>query len=93
MKKYTYPAVLYRDEERDVYIIAMFDLGIVAEGDTMEEAHKAARESLDTYIECAYGFDLDLPEASSFEAVIKAHPKELCVLVESSTINKKHKAI
>ena len=93
MKKYTYPAVLYRDEERDVYILAMFDLGIVSEGDTIEEAHKRGRESLDTYIECAYGFDLELPEPSSFEDVIKAHPKELCVLVESSTINKKHKAI
>lgn len=92
MKKYTYPAVLYFDEEEKCYIIAMFDLGLVSIGETVEEAHNNARELLDNYLECSFAFECDIPEPSPFETVIATHPKELCVLVES-TINDKNKAV
>lgn len=92
MKKYTYPAVLYYDEEEKCYIIAMFDIGLVTSGETVEEAHQHAREILDSYLECAFAFETDIPEPSPFDVVIKTHPKELCVLVES-TLDDKNKAV
>ena len=92
MKKYTYPAVLFFDEEEKSYIIAMFDLGLVTSGETVEKAHESAREMLDSYLECAFAFGCDIPEASSFEVVVQTHPKEICVLVES-TLNDKNKAV
>lgn len=92
MKKYTYPAVLYFDDEEKCYIIAMFDLGLVTSGETVELAHKNAREMLDSYLECSFAFESEIPEPSDFETVIKTHPKELCVLIES-TLNDKNKAV
>ena len=92
MKKFTYPAVIFYDEEEKAYIIAMFDIGLVTSGETVEEAHENARTMLDNYLECAFAFECEIPEPSSFEAVIKTHPKEICVLVES-TLNDKNKAV
>lgn len=92
MKKYTYPAVLFYDEEDKVYIIAMFDLGLVTDGGTVEDAHRKAREMLDSYLECAFAFDCEIPEPSAFDVVVETHPKELCVLIES-TLNDKNKAV
>ena len=92
MKKFTYPAVLYFDDEEKCYIIAMFDIGLVTSGETVEMAHNNAREMLDAYLECAYAFETDIPEPSSFDVVCKTHPKEMCVLVES-TLNDKNKAV
>ena len=92
MKKFTYPAVLYFDEEEKNYVIAMFDLGLVTSGETVEVAHANARAMLDSYLECAYAFDCDIPETSPFDVVVETHPKDLCVLVES-TLNDKNKAV
>ena len=92
MKKFTYPAVLFFDEEEKSYIIAMFDLGLVTSGETVEDAHNSARSMLDSYLECAFAFDMEVPEPSAFETVVSTHPKELCVLVES-TLNDKNKAV
>jgi len=92
MKKYTYPAVLYFDDVEKEYIIVMFDLGIISTGETVELAHENARQTLDSYLEAAFAFDCEIPEPSTFEVVAQAHPKEICVLVES-TINEKNKAV
>ena len=92
MKKYTYPAVLYFDDKENEYIIAMFDLGIVTSGETVEQAHENARSMLDSYLECAFAFDCEIPEPTSFEVVSQVHPKEICVLIES-TLNDKNKAV
>ena len=92
MKKYTYPSVLYFDESENEYIVAMFDLGIVTSGETVELAHQNARAMLDSYLECAFAFGCVIPEPTSFDVVTKTHPKEICVLVES-TLNNKNKAV
>jgi len=92
MKKFTYPAVLYFDDEEKNYVIAMFDLGLVTSGETVEDAHANARAMLDSYLECAFAFDCDIPEPSPFDVVVETHPKDLCVLVES-TLNDKNKAV
>lgn len=92
MRKFTYPAVLFFDDEEKSYIIAMFDLGLVTNGETVEEAHTNARAMLDSYLECAFAFDCEIPEPSPFDVVVATHPKELCVLIES-TLNDKNKAV
>ena len=80
MKKFTYPAVLFFDEEEKCYIIAMFDLGLVTSGETVEQAHKNAREMLDSYLECAYAFETEIPEPSSFDVVVKTHANLLLMI-------------
>ena len=92
MRKFTYPAVIFYDNEEKAYIIAMFDLGLVTSGETVEQAHNNAREMLDSFLECAFAFDGDVPEPSSFDVVVQTHPKEICVLVES-TLDDKNKAV
>lgn len=92
MKKFTYPAVLFYDNEEKCYIIAMFDIGLVTSGETVEKAHENARSMLDSYLECAFAFECDIPEPSSFDVVVETHPKEICMLVES-TLNDKNKAV
>ena len=92
MKKYTYPAVLYYDDEEKNYIIVMYDLALITSGETVEEAHANARAMLDSYLECSFTFNTDIPEPSSYDVVVSTHPKEICVLVES-TINDKNKAV
>ena len=59
MKKFTYPAVLYFDEEEKCYIIAMFDLGLVTSGETVELAHENATKNIDAYLECAFAFEIE----------------------------------
>ena len=92
MKKYVYPAVVYYDEEAHVYVISIEDLGVIVEGDTVEEAHRRAGKFMDTYLQTALREELDVPEATPFDDMVSAHPKEMVVLVES-TINNKNKAI
>ena len=83
MKKYVYPAVVYFDEEAQVYVIYVEDLGIIVEGDTVEEAHKRASKFMDIYLTTALREELEIPEASEFEKVVANHPKEMVVMVES----------
>jgi len=92
MKKYVYPAVVYYDEDAAVYVISIEDLGIIVEGDTVEEAHRRAGKFMDTYLETAMKQELEIPDATEFESMVAAHPKEMVVLVES-TLNNKNKAI
>lgn len=92
MKKFVYPAVVYYDEDALVYVIHIEDLGIVVEGDTVEEAHKRAGQFMDVYLETALKEELEITEPTEFDKMVSNHPKEMVVLVES-TLNNKNKAI
>ncbi len=92
MKKYVYPAVVYYDEEAQVYVICIEDLGVIVEGDTVEEAHKMAGKFMDIYLQTAIREELEIPEATKFDEVVAKHPKEMVVLVES-TLDNKNRAI
>ena len=52
MKRYTYPAVFYYDEEYNDYAVEFSDICIYAEGNTMEEAYKNAQDYLVAYLDC-----------------------------------------
>ncbi|HBP44115.1 MAG TPA: hypothetical protein DD621_05595 [Clostridiales bacterium] len=83
MKKFVYPAVLFYYAEEKQYTIAMFDIEVFAEGKTVEEAVNVAQVYLDKYLECAFSYGIDIPEATPFETMIDRYPKNLVVLVES----------
>ncbi len=92
MKKFVYPAVLFFDEAENQYTIAMFDIEVYAEGKTVEEAVSAAQDYLNKYLECAFAYEVEIPEATPFEQMIDMYPKNLVVLVESK-LNDKNKAV
>ena len=83
MKAYVYPAVLYKDEEVGGFTIAIFDLSLFNEGDTVEEAHKIMQSMLVSYVETCLKYGIELPPPSDFNKVIEANPKNLCILVEA----------
>ena len=84
MKKYTYQAVVFYDEENDKYILSLYDMGLMEEGDTVEEVHEKCKKSLGLFLRCAKVFESEVPEASTFESVMQKYPKNLCILVETS---------
>ncbi len=92
MKKFIYPAVVFYDEEVNVYALSIDDLGIVVEGESVEEAHKRGEQFLSAYIECALNNDYEIPEPTEFDVVSRNNPKEICVLVEA-TFNDKLKPV
>ena len=83
MKKFVYPAVLFYYEEEKQYTIALFDIEVFAEGQTVEEAVNTAQVYLDKYLECAFSYGVDIPEPTPFGDMIDRYPKNLVVLVES----------
>ena len=88
MRKFVYPAVVYFDEEAQVYVICIEDLGVIVEGDTVEEAHSRAGKFMDIYLTTAIREELDIPEATEFDKVVSNHPQEMVELVETTLDNK-----
>lgn len=63
MKDLIYPAVLYQDEETGFYTIAIHDLAIVTQGETVEDAFINAKDYLNEMYRCAvkFGCEIDAP--------------------------------
>jgi len=76
MKDLVYPAVIYKDENNMGYTIAIHDLGIVTDGETVVDAYIKAKEYLCAMVDCAIKFDCDIESPSDFEAVYKKNTKE-----------------
>ena len=83
MKAFVYPAVLFKDEEVGGFTIAIFDLSLFNEGDTVEEAHKVMQSMLTSYVNTCLKHGIELPPPSDFNKVIEENPKNLCILVET----------
>lgn len=95
MRKYVYPAVIYYDEESQVYVLAIEDLGLYVEGDSVEEAHARGEQFLGTLLEQSFldgCTEEDLPAPKDYEEVCKENPKNKCVLVQA-TLDSKNKAV
>lgn len=82
MKKIVYPAVLFHDDENNIYVMSIDDLYIVGEGDSVEEVHEDVQDALNRYIEGSLRYDLDLVEPTKFEDIRKKYPNKLVMLVE-----------
>lgn len=92
MKKFVYPAVLFYDKVEKKYTIAMFDIEVYAEGNTVEEAVGNAQLFLNKYVEIAAAHSIEIPIPTDFEQMIDMYPKNMVVLVESK-LDDKNRAV
>ena len=87
MKELVYPAVLYKDEETGSYTIILKDLGIVTDGETVEDAYIRAKGHLCAMVDCAIKFDCDIEAPSDFEKIYtdnnKGKKKNIVLLVDA----------
>ena len=87
MKNLVYPAVLYKDEETGNYTIILKDLGIVTDGETVEDAYIRAKGHLCAMVDCAIKFDCDIEAPTDFVTVYKENnsgkEKNIVLLVDA----------
>ena len=79
---YIYPAVVYKENEDEPFVMVLPDVNIVCEGDTIEEALVEARSQLKIYLKCVIKFGANLTRATDFEEFRKEHSKDIILLVE-----------
>ena len=75
MKDLVYPAIIYKDENNQGFTIAIHDLGIVTDGETVVDAYIKAKEYLCAMVDCAIKFDCDIEAPSDFEVIYKKEQK------------------
>lgn len=91
MKELVYPAILYKDDEKGTntgaYTIFIQDLGIVADGDTVEEAYIRGKAQLCSLVDCAIRCDSEIEAPTDFEIVYKENNngkvKNIVLLVDA----------
>ena len=88
MKTFKYPAVIFVDNETGTSVMAIYDLSLFTEGDTVEEAHKKMEELLATHMSIALKNNLTFNEPTPFNTVVANYPKQICVLVDAKLDNK-----
>ena len=82
MKKYVYPAVVYYDEDNAKYVMQIEELGLIAEGDTMEDAHEKLGMFLSQYLITSIMFDIEVSEPQEYSSVQSNNPNKTVILVE-----------
>ena len=79
MKNLVYPAVLFKDDESGTntgaYTIMIEDLGIVTDGETVEDAYIRAKSQLNALVDCAIKFDCDIEAPTDFITIYKKYNK------------------
>ena len=79
---YIYPAVVYKENEDEPFVMVLPDVNIVSEGDTIEDALREAREQLKIYLECVKTFDTYLAKPTDFMKFREKYKNEILLLVE-----------
>lgn len=79
---YIYPAVVYKENEDEPFVMVLPDVNIVCEGDTIEEALQEARAQLKVYLECVNSFGANLAKATDFMKFREKYKNEILLLVE-----------
>ncbi|MGN1227090.1 MAG: type II toxin-antitoxin system HicB family antitoxin [Christensenellales bacterium] len=79
---YIYPAVVYKENEDEPFVMVLPDVNIVCEGDTIEEALTEARSQLKTYLKCVKSFGSTLAKATDFMKFREKYKNEILLLVE-----------
>lgn len=82
MKNFTYPAVIFTDQDTGSAVIAIYDLSLFTEGESVEEAHASMEGLLAAHMSYALKNNLTYNEPTPFKDIVKDYPKQLCVLVE-----------
>jgi len=79
---YIYPAVVYKQDETEPFVIVMPDVNIVCEGDTVENALIEAKNQLKIYLQCVKRFNANLASATDFITFKNKYKDETLLLVE-----------
>ncbi|MBQ8749394.1 MAG: type II toxin-antitoxin system HicB family antitoxin [Clostridia bacterium] len=79
---YIYPAVVYKENEDQPFVMVLPDVNIVCEGDTIEEALAEARSQLKIYLDCVKSFGANLAKATDFMKFREKYKNEILLLVE-----------
>ena len=82
MKQYIFPAVVYIDEETDMYVLSLKDITLVVEGYTVEEVFLAAKDTLKLYCKTALYIDGEVLTPTNFIDVYNRNKSEICILVD-----------
>jgi len=69
MKDLVYPAVVYKDEDNNGYTIAIHDVGVFVDAETIVDAYIKAKEYLCAMVDCAIKFDCEIEAPSDFEKI------------------------
>ncbi len=87
MKNLVYPAVVIKDDEKGSntgwYTIAIQDLGIYTEGETVVDAYIKAKEYLCAMVDCAIKFDCEIESPTNFEKVYESNKGNIVLLVDA----------
>jgi len=87
MKDLVYPAVVYKDEDNNGYTIAIHDVGVFVDAETIVEAYIKAKEYLCAMVDCAIKFDCEIEAPSDFEKIYndnnKGKVKNIVLLVDA----------
>ena len=88
MTQFVYPAIFYYDEDYNNYAVAMPDVNIYTEGDSMEEAYKNAQDFLLSYLDCCQKLNQTPEKPTEFNKVVVSHKNETVMLVSVETDDK-----
>ena len=88
MKNFTYPAVIFNDPEGGSVVIAIYDLSLIAEGATVEEAHENIKDLLNAHMSYAMKNELLFNDPTPYIQIVKDFPNQQCVLVEAKLDDK-----
>lgn len=91
MAQFVYPAIFYYDEDYNNYAVAMPDVNIYTEGDTMEEAYKNAQDFLLSYLDCCQKLNQTPEKPTEFNKVVVSHKNETVMLVSVITDDRQGK--
>lgn len=87
MKDLVYPAVVYKDEDNNGYTIAIHDVGVFVDAETIVDAYIKAKEYLCAMVDCAIKFDCEIETPSDFEKIYndnnKGKIKNIVLLVDA----------
>ncbi len=82
MKQYIFPAVVYVDDETDMFVLSMQDMTLVVEGNSVEEVFAEAKSTLELYCKTALDLDGEVVTATSYVDVFKRNRGNICLLVD-----------
>ena len=86
-KELVYPAVVYKDESNQGFTIAIKDVGIYVDSETIVDAYIRAKHNLCARDDCAIKFDSEINSPSDFEKIYKENntgkTKNIVLLIDA----------
>ena len=84
MQQVVYPALINYDDPTGLYYLAMYDVGIFVEGDSVEVVYKKASDLLKTFSEVSLEVNGFLPVPTAFDKFKDEHKGTEAILVQTN---------